>query len=164
MAFRPVEDDQNVPGIPQQVEPDTSAPAPDMSTPINGRSTFVPVEDTPTVPATRSTFKPVEDSTDTPSADMSPFKPVSNQTPSYAPNSEANADQPAENLTAPWDRYEPGTLTKEKILEDPDIMLQIRKIQEFRFGDRNLAQRGATALLGGAGGSNTGNLYNHRVR
>ena len=163
MAFRPVEDDENTPGIPQQVEPRTSTTAPDMSTPINGRSTFVPVEDTPAVPVNRSVFKPVEDSTSSPSVDMSPFKPIPRQTPTYAPNSEANADRPAENLTAPWDRYEPGTLTKEKILEDPDIMLQIRKIQEFRFGDRNLAQRGATALLGGAGGSNTGNLSDEEV-
>ena len=56
-------------------------------------------------------------------------------------------EEPDYSLT-PWEKYEPYSLTEEKVIDDPDLMRVVDNALEARYGDRSQFAGATTALLG----------------
>ena len=70
-------------------------------------------------------------------------------------------EEPDYSLT-PWEKYEPYSLTEEKVIDDPDLMRVVDNALEARYGDRSQFAGATTALLGGATASFRGKSKKER--
>jgi len=70
-------------------------------------------------------------------------------------------EEPDYSLT-PWEKYEPYSLTQEKVINDPNLMRVVDNALEARYGDRSQFAGVTTALLGGATASFRGKSKKER--
>ena len=77
--------------------------------------------------------------------------------------SEPRVSTPGSDLMSPFDKYDKGGLTKDKAVDDKDVMDLMREGLELRFGSRGAIRSAATFLLGGSNGGYTNKMEDEEV-